>query len=366
MSQLQQFLSAEPLPPSPNRRAPGRLVAIITLLVVAVSVLGAAFFVLQRVGDVQDYAGPGSGEALVVVARGDSLREIGERLVDADVVLSLEAFLDAAANEPKAQSIGPGRYTLLRQMSGAGALALMMDPRSRIESRLVLPEGLRLEETVELASGATGLPVEDFEEALENAGDLTLPKWADGRPEGFMFPATYDLAGDETAVQVLDTLIGRFDQASSAVDLVNRSEDVGLTPYEVVVVASLLEAEAKPADFAKVARVIYNRLEQGMPLQLDSTVGYAVGVDDLTLSAEQLEVDSPYNTYRYPGLPPRPINSPGEAALEAALAPAKGKWLYFVTVNPETGETKFARSYDRFLELKQQFQDYLDKQGANP
>lgn len=365
MSQLQHFLNAEPLPPSPNRRAPGRLIAMLALLVVVIGGLVAILLLLQRVGEVQDYPGPGTGETTIIVARGDSLREIGTALVKADVVQSLEAFLDAAANEPKSQSIGPGRYTLLRQMSGVGALTLMLDPNSRVESRLVLPEGLRLQETVDVASRATGLSVEDFNKVLENPGDLALPKWADDRPEGFMFPATYDLAGDESAAEVLNTLIGRFDQASSTVDLVDRAEGVGLTPYEVVVVASLLEAEARPADFAKVARVIYNRLEQGMPLQLDSTVGYALGVDDLTLSAEQLDVDSPFNTYRYPGLPPRPINSPGEAALEAALSPAKGKWLYFVTVNPETGETKFAKSYDRFLELKRQFQDYLDKQGAN-
>ncbi len=365
MTQLQQFLSNEPLPPSPHRRAPGRAIAIITLCLVIIGAIGAAFLLAQRVGEVQDYPGPGSGEVSVVVARGDSLREIGSHLVEADVVQSLEAFLNAAANEPKAQSIGPGRYTLLRQMSGSAALALMLDPASRAESRLVLPEGLRLEETINLASSATNLPEEDFTKALENTKDLALPKWSDGRPEGFMFPATYDLAGDETASEVLDTLVGRFDEASSSIDLENRAEDVGLTPYEVVILASLLEAEAKPADFAKVARVIYNRLDQGMPLQLDSTVGYALGVDDLTLSEEQLNVDSPYNTYRYPGLPPRPINSPGEAALEAALAPAKGKWLYFVTVNPETGETKFAKSYARFLELKQEFQDYVKQQGAN-
>ncbi len=363
MTQLDQFFSAEPLPPSPNRRAPGRIIAVVALLLVAVTTVGAVFLLFQQVGDVQDYPGPGTGETTVVVARGDSLREIGQSLVENDVVLSLEAFLDAAANNPEAQTIGPGRYTLLRQMSGSGALSLMLDPQSRMQSRLVIPEGLRLEEAVDAAQAATGLPMEDFTQALENPGELGLPQWADDRPEGFMFPATYDLAGDETAAQVLATLVQRFDQASTTVDLENRAESVGLTPYEVVVVASLLEAESKPQDFAKVARVIYNRLEQGMPLQLDSTVGYALGVDDLTLSAEQLEVDSPFNTYRYPGLPPRPINSPGEAALEAALAPAKGKWLYFVTVNPDTGETRFAKSYDRFLELKRQFQDYLAAKG---
>jgi UPF0755 protein len=107
---------------------------------------------------------------------------------------------------------------------------------------------------------------------------------------------------------------------------------------------------------------VYNRLEAKMPLQFDSTVSYALGLDELQLSADQLDTDSPYNTYKVTGLPPTPINSPGESALEAALSPAKGKWLYFVTVNPDTGETKFARSYEKFLRLKAEYRAFLDAQ----
>ena len=113
----------------------------------------------------------------------------------------------------------------------------------------------------------------------------------------------------------------------------------------------------------KAAAVVYNRLDDGMPLQFDSTVSYALGITELQLSAEQLETESEYNTYQNTGLPPTPINSPGEAALEAALDPAKAKWLYFVTVNPDTRETKFARDYDRFLKLKSQLQEYLAENG---
>lgn len=138
-----------------------------------------------------------------------------------------------------------------------------------------------------------------------------------------------------------------------------RARDAGRDPYEVLIVASLVQAEVLPSDFTKAAAVVYNRLAQDMPLQFDSTVSYALGITELQLNAEQLATDSPYNTYQVKGLPPTPINSPGEAAIEAALAPAKAKWLYFVTVDPVTRETKFARTYDRFLKLKKEYQQNI-------
>jgi len=144
---------------------------------------------------------------------------------------------------------------------------------------------------------------------------------------------------------------------------VARAEAIERTPYEVMIVASLVQAEVLPEDMRKAAAVIYNRLDEGMPLQFDSTVSYALGITELQLSAEQLETESPYNTYANEGLPPTPINSPGEAAIEAALNPAKANWLYFVTINPETRETKFAKDYDRFLRLKDQLRDWLAENG---
>ena len=132
---------------------------------------------------------------------------------------------------------------------------------------------------------------------------------------------------------------------------------LGRTPYEILVIASMIEEEAKlDEDRAKIARVIYNRLKKGMPLQLDSTVNYALGTSELQLSAEQLATDSPYNTYKNKGLPPGPINSPGDAAIEAAINPASGSWLYFVTTDPKEQITEFATSYDDFLALKRKFQ----------
>lgn len=329
------------------------LIAVFAIIYGIYSLLGGG-------SESSDYIGSGSGSVSVTVSRGDSLTKIGNTLQADGVVKSVESFTTAAANNEQSSSIGPGVYTMQSQMSGESALALMLDPASRAASRLVLPEGLRMDETVDLATSATGLPTTDFEQVLANPDALALPGWAESRPEGFMFPATYDLVGDENAETILGALVKRFNQSATSIDLEARAAQTDRSPYEILTVASLLEGEVIPEDFAKVAAVVYNRLKAKMPLQFDSTVSYALGLDELELSADQLDTESPYNTYKVTGLPPTPINSPGESALEAALSPAKGKWLYFVTVNPDTGETKFARTYEKFLKLKAEYRAFLD------
>lgn len=329
------------------------LIAVFAIIYGIYSLLGGG-------SESSDYIGSGSGSVSVTVSRGDSLTKIGNTLQADGVVKSVESFTTAAANNEQSSSIGPGVYTMQLQMSGESALALMLDPASRAASRLVLPEGLRMDETVDLATSATGLPTTDFEQVLANPDALALPGWAESRPEGFMFPATYDLVGDENAETILGALVKRFNQSATSIDLEARAAQTDRSPYEILTVASLLEGEVIPEDFAKVSAVVYNRLKAKMPLQFDSTVSYALGLDELELSADQLDTESPYNTYKVTGLPPTPINSPGESALEAALSPAKGKWLYFVTVNPDTGETKFARTYEKFLKLKVEYRAFLD------
>ena len=363
MSQVDALLSSDPLPPSPNRRSWARRV-VTALIVLALLVGGflAYRFVTGFVAQ-SDFEGAGTGSVEITVARGDTLSEIARTLRDAGVVRTADAFLNAAETDPRAASIGPGRYLMRLQMSGTQALALMLDPDSRETSRLVLPEGLRLQQTVDAAAQASGLPKRQFEAALEEPATLGLPPWSKDRPEGFLFPATYDLVGDETADALLRAFVRRFGQASADLNLEARAAKTGFSPYEVLIIASLIQAEGVPNDFAKVSRVIYNRLEEDMPLQLDSTVAYALGIVDIQLNEDQLQTQSPYNTYENRGLPPTPINSPGEAAIEAALSPAKGRWLYFVTVNPDTKETKFTRNYDTFLKWKKEFQAYLE---ANP
>jgi UPF0755 protein len=360
MTTLNELFSEEPLPPSRHSKTLGRRVVVLALLAGVAALAAGVFFALSSGSEPNDYEGEGSGSVTIVVGRGESLTSIGETLVEAGVIKTTQAFVDATALNEESSTIGPGQYTLREQMSGSSALALMLDPASRADSRLVLREGLRLDQTLDAAATATGLPLSDFEDVIADADQLPLPDWADAKPEGFMFPATYELIGDETAEGLLDTLVKRFNQSAANISLEERAAAVGKSPYEVVIIASLLEAELVPEDFAKGAAVVYNRLDADMPLQFDSTVSYALGIQELQLNAEQLKTDSPYNTYQVRGLPPTPINSPGEAALEAALSPAKGKWLYFVAVNPDTRETKFARTYERFLELKNIYREFLE------
>lgn len=332
----------------------------IVVTLVAVIALVIAFFVTKGPSD---FPGPGSGSAVVIVVRGDSISGIGNALAEAGVVASADAFVNAANANSRSKSIGPGKYTMLKQMSGQGAVDYMLDPKSRAESRLVLPEGLRLSQSLEVTNKATGIPVDDLNNAASHANQLGLPTYANNQAEGFLFPASYDLAGDETADSTLSMLFARFAKASKQLDLESKAATLGKTPYEVMTIASLVQAEGNPTDYKKIARVIYNRLNQGMPLQLDTTVAYGLGITKVSLTAAELQKDSPYNTYVRKGLPAGPINSPGAEAINAALNPAKGRWLYFVTVNLETGETKFARNYAKFLKAKAELQAYLKNHG---
>ena len=332
------------------------------VIVSMVAVLGILIAYLVTKGP-SDFPGPGSGSAVVVVVRGDSISGLGNALTEAGVVASSDAFVNAANADPKSKSIGPGKYTMLQQMSGAGAVAYMLDPKSRAQSRLVLPEGLRIDQSLEAASKATNIPKSDFNEAANHANQLGLPSYANNQAEGFLFPASYDLAGDETADSTLSMLFLRFNKASKQLDLESKASALGKTPYEIVTIASLVQAEGNPTDYNKISRVIYNRLAQGMPLQLDTTVAYGLGITKVSLNASELQKDTPYNTYTRKGLPAGPINSPGTAAISAALNPAKGPWVYFVTVNLETGETKFAKKYSKFLTAKAELQAYLKNHG---
>ncbi|MBI1350752.1 MAG: endolytic transglycosylase MltG [Actinomycetales bacterium] len=359
MSQLGPMMTSGPLPPSRHRATWGKRIAALIAVGIALAMVGASILLIRGPEQAGDVAGVGTGDAVVVVSTGDTLTEIGQKLAAAGVVASVDDWINTASVDERAAKIGPGKYALRKQMSATEALNLMLDPASRADSRLVLPEGLRLEQTVATAAEATSLPKSDFQKVLRNPTDIGLPAWAKDRPEGFLFPATYDLTGEETAKGLIKSLVARFNQASQDVGLEERAKEAGITPYEALIVASLVEAEVAPGDFAKAARVIYNRLDKGMPLQLDSTVAFALGIKDLQLNQQQLATDSPYNTYVRKGLPPRPINSPGQAAIEAALSPAKGKWLYFVAVDPQSKETKFARTYDQFLALKREFQANL-------
>jgi UPF0755 protein len=329
--------------------------ALVLVLIVAGGAAAVVFGAGTKIKDVfhstnaGDYPGPGSGSVQIEVVAGQSVADIGRTLKGKDVIKSVDAFLQVANADPESSTVQPGFYAFKRKMAASDALATLLDPAARIQARVTLREGLRLDETLKKLSKDAKLPLADLQKQLKNAKALGLPDYAKGNAEGFLFPATYDIPPDATAESVLKQLFASYAKAEEKAGVTRTKR----TPYEIVVIASLVEAEARhAADYGKVARVVYNRLAQGMPLQFDSTVNYALNADKQIVTTQDLGVDSPYNTYKNTGLPPGPINSPGLAALQAAVNPTAGNWLYFVTTNPSTGETKFTGDYQTFLKYK--------------
>jgi UPF0755 protein len=331
-----------------RRRAAGCLAVLVSLVVL----VGLAGFAVVKgrayLEDVfappPDYSGDGRGSVLVEVQDGDTSTEIADTLYKSGVVASEEAFIDVAREEPRATLIQVGFYDMAHRMSAQAALNRMLDPSSIVTNAVTVPEGYTVEQTLQQAAADSDLALGKLQQAADDPQSLGLPAYAGGNPEGYLFPATYELAPNATEEQMLRMMVSRFEQSAQRLDLERQARRLGMSPQQVVTVASIVQREARqPADFAKVARVIYNRLERGMPLQMDSTVHYAVGkTGQVTTTDEDRASSSPYNTYRVTGLPPGPIASPGDSALQAALHPAEGDWIYFVTVNIDTGETKFA------------------------
>ncbi|MEU7254608.1 endolytic transglycosylase MltG [Streptomyces rimosus] len=199
---------------------------------------------------------------------------------------------------------------------------------------LTIPEGRRATQVYAAVDKALGVAPGTTEKAAKSAR-LKLPEAAKGNPEGFLYPATYPVDGDTTPASLLSFMTNTAAEKQAA---------DGIRAYETVIIASIVQAEAdRTADMGKVARVIENRLERGMPLQMDSTINYALGRSSLNTSHADTRLNSPYNTYRHKGLPPTPIDNPGQDALRAAAQPPAGDWLYFVTVAP--GDTRFTADY---------------------
>lgn len=361
MSELGLNMQVEP-PASgkdPSKRGRGAVVAAVMLFAIVLAGIGAVFLKDRVFPSRADYAGAGNGEVIVQVQEGQTLSDIGVTLKEQGVVASVRSFIDAARANPQSESIGPGYYRLAERMSGQDALAAMLDPANQVVTRVVIPEGLREDQVVKRLSKASDIPPAKFLAVIKRADALGLPKWAKGNAEGFLFPATYEFAPEATAQDMIKAMIDRWNEAAATLQFTSKAKKTGYSPYEVMVIASLVQAEGHPDDYGKVSRVIYNRLAKGMPLQLDATVNYVLKKSDINLSRDQLATSSRYNTYRNKGLPPTPINQPGEAAMAAALEPDKGDWVYFVAVNPDTGKTKFTADYKEFLKFKRQFEKYI-------
>jgi UPF0755 protein len=358
-----------------KRRLSGCLAALVALAVVVggfyVAVTRGVDYVSEMFGEAADYPGPGSGRVLFEVEQGDTVAQMGRELKELGVIASVEAFTNAAlANEEEANAIQVGSYPLREEMQAAEALDVLVDPSNILRNTVTVPEGLRVEQILDILAERTRFGRGRFERVLDRPGAIGLPDYAGGDAEGYLFPATYDLGPREGPRKILRAMVDRWRQAAEAAGLEEAADRLGYTPHELMTVASLVEAEGRGEDMPKIARVIYNRLENpgngvtnGL-LQVDATVNYAAGNDlGAVPTSEDLEIDSPYNTYTNPGLPPGPIEAPGDAAIEAAANPAEGDWLFYVTVDLRTGETKFAEDYDEFLEFKDELREYCETES---
>ncbi|HEY3528362.1 MAG TPA: endolytic transglycosylase MltG [Nocardioides sp.] len=346
----------------------GCLAVIIALAVV----VGGAYLVgtkgfhylKDHLSQADDYSGPGHGKVLFEVKDGDSVGTIGRNLKSDGVVASVDAFINAANGS---KGIQVGFYQLKKKMSAEDAFKVLANPDNIIKDTVTIPEGLRAVDIVGVLADKTKYSVADFNAALKNTAALGLPSYAKGNPEGYLFPSTYPFGPTEKPVDMLKDMVDRWKQAAVDDGLVAGAKKVGKTPAQVMVIASLIQAEGRGSDMPKVSRVLYNRLDgpgdregtNGL-LQVDATVNYALhrkGVVAVTTDETQ-NTDSPYNTYLHPGLPPGPIDSPGDEAIKAALNPTPGPWYYYLTVNLRTGETKFGKTYQDFLGFKQEYAQY--------
>ncbi|MFZ3572042.1 endolytic transglycosylase MltG [Streptomyces sp. BH097] len=210
------------------------------------------------------------------------------------------------------------------------------DEPSRV---LTIPEGWRSGQVYEAVDKALDVPAGTTKKAAPKA-HLKLPGDAGGNAEGYLFPATYPLDSGSTPQSVLSYMVDTANKRFGGSGTTAGAERNAVNPYQRVIIASIVQAEAdNKEDMGRVARVIYNRLDHDMPLQMDSTINYALGRSTLDTTHDDTKINNPYNTYARKGLPPTPIGNPGEQAMRAASSPASGDWLYFVTVKP--GDTRF-------------------------
>ena len=322
-----------------------RLVAAGILIVFITLLLREANSGPQSAPDYE--VGSAGQEVIVEILSGESGSQIGRKLESLSVVKSSAAFFRVAVADSRSQRIAPGEHRIETRIPAKVALEQLLDP-SRIPNLIVVKDGQRLSEISENIINF-GIGKFELEKSIRNVFPPEMFK--SKNIEGFLYPAQYSFNKSVDGDEILSAMLNRF---VSATKDINWSNERDFTPFEIMVIASLVQTEGTPDVFGKVSRVIYNRLEKRMPLQFDSTVHYALERrGEIRVSLVDTKVKNRYNTFVYPGLPPGPIGSPTKPAIDAALNPEVGNWLYFVTVKPF--DTRFTNSYDQFLEWKSEY-----------
>ncbi|MCK6065321.1 MULTISPECIES: endolytic transglycosylase MltG [Microbacterium] len=351
-------LGAPPPRPSRKRRRTAGWIAIVLALVGGVAAGGLWVWNTYEDGirsfmgweEPNDYEpGLAHGETTITIASGDTGGPVSQKLFDAGVTKTPEALYDYMIENSVTFTFQPGVYRLQLQMNAAAVLDTLADPASRMENTAQLREGLTAEQTLTALSEQLEMPLEELQAAAADPSAFGVPS---DSLEGWLFPATYTFDPAATASDVIARLVAR------TVESLDQAGVPEADRQRVLTIASIVEREGRPNDFAKVSRVIQNRLDQGMKLQMDSTAQYGYGelhAGSASTSDEAQFDDNPWNTYVIDGLPAGPIANPGDAAIDAAMHPADGPWLFFVTVNLDTGETVFTTTADEHEAARQQW-----------
>ena len=365
--------------PEPVRRAKSAVAVALSLVILLgglgfASWKGYSFYMdlLQH----DDYIGKGDEPIQIIVNDGDWWAKVADNLVAKDVIKDPSLFEKAAL----AISDGPtpGTWKLFTHLPAKTAAEMLTDSTNLVKIVLTVPEGKRMTDLYEILINDVGVTQDQIDQAMAaneadpGANIFGLSAYANGNPEGYLFPDTYFLFPplNTDVVSIFKMMAARFSDIAADIDLENGAALIGRSPQEIVVIASIIEAEVNTSEYqGKVARAIYNRLDQGMPLGVESAFRYGRMMTDGTPYDDPITVESqnddslPYNYYMHPGVPASPIDAPGRDALTAALNPEDGDWLYWVTVNLNTGETKFASTVDGFNELKNEFDQWCVDNG---
>ncbi|HEY8317399.1 MAG TPA: endolytic transglycosylase MltG [Amnibacterium sp.] len=331
--------------------------AVVVLLLLGGGALAAAYSVhpdqvKSLFGYRNDYTGSGSGTVEFVIKPGDLGSTVADRLAAEDVTKTRAAFYDLLLKSKPEPALQPGTYRLAHHMSAATALAALEDPGHLMVADVLIREGDTVRTILPAIAKATGTPLAELQAAAKDYRSLGVPASAPSL-EGYLFPATYRFQPGMSAKAMLTTMVKRMYQSLDA---------AGVAPADrekVLTLAGLVQKEGNGADDPKVARVFLNRLAKHMMLQSDATVSYGAGGTTVVPTKKQYADKNPYNTDLHYGLPPGPISSPGDVAIHAALHPAKGTWLFFVTVNLETGETVFSTTEAEHEKASARFDAWL-------
>lgn len=334
-----------PPPPLKDRLLASGLRRYVPMVLGAIVVLWLVVVVRHQF----DPAGPPGKEVTVQIKSGSSFSAVAGQLERAGVVPSGWA-LRMWAKVDGVPVVKAGEYTFHANSSDGQALRVMATGPKTPTDKLVIPEGLTLKQIAQRVGALPGMSAQRFLD-LANGGTIRS-QYEPGDVnslEGLLFPDTYLLSSSDNERTLLQRMVNEFNSYASQLGVDQADQRVGHSPFETIIIASMIEAEAKvPDDRGKISQVINNRLFKAMPLQIDATVLYALGEHKSRVTNDDLKVRSPYNTYRVQGLPPGPICSPGKASIEAALNPTPGTWLYYVVTDPSTGAHSFATTEDEY------------------